>query len=53
MSTETPTKKKRGIVTVKKVVGTCEIFSLFGPMLCPLCRVTVPKGTPHRCEKKE
>lgn len=50
---ETKTKQKRGVVTVKKIVGVCEVFSSFGPMVCPLCGVTVPKSTPHRCEKKE
>jgi hypothetical protein len=45
--------KKHGIATVKKITGTCELFSNFGPMVCPLCGVTVPKSTPHSCEKKE
>ncbi len=52
MPINTPTKK-RGVATVKKIVGTCMVYSDVGPMVCPLCGVQVPKSTMHTCEKKE
>lgn len=46
--------KKKPALKVKASVsvGSCSIYCSFAPMVCPLCRVTVPAATEHRCEKK-
>lgn len=48
------TKKRLAAALKAKVsiTGSCYIYSDVGPMVCPLCRVTVPKSTVHRCEKR-
>ena len=46
--------KKKPALKVKASVsyGSCYLFTNMGPMVCPLCGVTVPASTEHRCEKK-
>ena len=41
--------KKQPAPRVTVNYGQCELFST-EPMVCPLCGVTVPANTPHRCE---
>jgi hypothetical protein len=43
-----PTTKPR----VKVTYANCELFATFA-MICPLCRVMIPAGTPHRCRRAE
>lgn len=47
--------KKKPALQVKAsvTVGSCYIYSDYAPIVCPLCRVTVPMGTEHRCELKD
>jgi len=47
-------KKTKPALTVKVSAtgGSSHIYSDFEAIVCPLCRVTVPVGTEHRCETK-
>lgn len=45
------TKKKPALKVKSSVTsGSCFIYSDYGSLVCPLCGVTVPKSTAHRCE---
>jgi hypothetical protein len=45
--------RPRPLARVRRVVGVCELFSSDVDLVCPLCHLTIPAGTPHRCERKE
>jgi hypothetical protein len=32
--------------------GSAYVYSDAGDVQCPLCRITVPKGQEHRCERR-
>lgn len=44
---ESTVKRKANARTQKE---TCEMFSTY-EMVCPLCGLTIPPNTPHKCER--